>query len=80
MGAIPVLVEPDVVTLNIDANRIEAAITPKTRAILGTHLYGGPGPCAELDRLSQKWGLPVFWDAAQADGAASNAQPISQFG
>lgn len=68
-GATPVPVEPDARTYNLDPNRIEAAITPRTRAILPVHLYGQSadmGPIREIARLHD---LKVIEDAAQAQGA-----------
>lgn len=68
-GLAPVLVEPDERTYNIDPNRIEAAITTKTRAIIAVHLYG---QCADMDSINviaRKHGLLVMEDAAQAHGA-----------
>lgn len=68
-GAAPVLVEPQLATYNIDPNRIEAAITPRTKAIMAVHLYG---QCAEMDAINtiaKAHGLKVIEDAAQAHGA-----------
>lgn len=68
-GAAPVLVEPQLATYNIDPNRIEAAITPRTKAIIAVHLYG---QCAEMDAINtiaKAHGLKVIEDAAQAHGA-----------
>lgn len=68
-GATPVLVEPLLDTYNIDPNRIEAAITPRTKAIIAVHLYG---QCAQMDAvntIAQAHGLKVIEDAAQAHGA-----------
>ena len=67
-GLVPVLVEPDLQTYQIDDTRIEAAITPRTRAILIVHLYG---QCAYTDRIGQlcrKYGLKLVEDNAQAHG------------
>ena len=68
-GLIPVLVEPDERTYNLDPTLIEAAITKKTRAILAVHLYG---QCADMDpinAIAKKHSLKVIEDAAQAHGA-----------
>lgn len=68
-GATPVPVEPDERTYNIDPARLEAAITPQTRAIIAVHLYGQPADMEPINQLSAKYGLKVVEDAAQAHGA-----------
>jgi len=71
-GAVPVPVEPDLWSFNIDPARIERAITPQTRAIMPVHLYGQPADLAAINAF----GLPVIADAAQAHGARIDGQPI----
>ncbi len=69
IGAIPVFVDIDPLTYNIDPNKIEAAITSKTKAIMPVSLYG---QCADFDAINTiaaKHGLPVIEDAAQSFGA-----------
>jgi dTDP-4-amino-4,6-dideoxygalactose transaminase len=68
-GAMPVAVEPDPATSNIDAARIEAAVTPKTRAIMAVHLYGQPADMDAINEVAARHGLKVIEDAAQAHGA-----------
>ncbi len=68
-GCTPVLVEPDIVTYNIDPERIEAAITPKTKAIMVVHLYGQAVQMEKIWVLAKKYNLKVFEDCAQAHGA-----------
>ena len=68
-GCTPVLVEPDISTCNIDPELIEAAITPRTKAIMVVHLYGQAVQMEKIWALAKKYGLKVFEDCAQAHGA-----------
>ena len=68
-GARPVAVEPDASTFNLDPSLIEAAITPRTRAIMPVHLYGQPADMDAINQIARKHGLRVIEDAAQAHGA-----------
>jgi dTDP-4-amino-4,6-dideoxygalactose transaminase len=68
VGAIPVPVEPDPRTYNLDPARIEKAITAKTRAILAVHLYGQPAAMNTICEIALRRGLTVIEDAAQAHG------------
>ena len=68
-GAVPVPVEPDPATYNLDPRRIEAAITSRTRAILPVHLYGQPADMDPIMELAGRHGLKVIEDNAQAQGA-----------
>jgi dTDP-4-amino-4,6-dideoxygalactose transaminase len=65
----PVLVEPELNTFNLDPNKIEEAITPKTKAILAVHLYGQTAKMQELGRIAQRYNLKLIEDCAQAHGA-----------
>ena len=79
-GAEPVLVEPLLATYNIDPDRIEAAITPRTKAIVAVHLYG---QCAQMDAIrtiARAHGLKVIEDAAQAHGATWQGQRAGSLG
>jgi dTDP-4-amino-4,6-dideoxygalactose transaminase len=68
-GATPVPVEPDKRTHNIDPAKIEAAITPRTKVIIPTHLYGQTADMDSINQLAAQHGLKVIEDAAQAHGA-----------
>lgn len=68
-GARPVPVEPDPRTYNLDASRLEAAITRHTRAIMPVHLYGQPADMSPIIDIARRHGLKVLEDAAQAHGA-----------
>jgi dTDP-4-amino-4,6-dideoxygalactose transaminase len=68
-GARPVLVDVNTENFNIDASRIEAAITPKTKAIIPVHLYGQPANMDEINAIAKKHNLAVIEDACQAIGA-----------
>lgn len=69
LGARPVFVDIDPMTFNIDPARVEAAITPRTRAIIPVHLYGLPADLPALRRVADRHGLVLIQDAAQALGA-----------
>ncbi|MES2487011.1 MAG: DegT/DnrJ/EryC1/StrS family aminotransferase [Bacteroidota bacterium] len=69
---VPVFVEPDVQTFNINIDKIEAAITPKTKAIMVVHLYGRVVFSDSLKALAQKHNIKIIEDNAQAIGAAHN--------
>jgi dTDP-4-amino-4,6-dideoxygalactose transaminase len=79
-GAVPVPVEPLESTYNLDPSRIEAAITPRTRAILPVHLYGQPADLDPILALARMHGLRVLEDAAQAHGARYKGKPIGGHG
>jgi len=72
-GLKPVLVEPDLETYNIDFTKIEAAITPNTKAILVVHLYGQLVEMSHINAIAKKHKLLVMEDAAQAHGAENIA-------
>lgn len=79
-GATPVPVEPDPATYNLDPQRIEAAITPRTKVILPVHLYGLPADLDPILAIAQRHGLRVLEDAAQAHGARYKGQRIGAHG
>jgi len=76
----PVLVEPDIKTFNIDTKKIEAAITPKTKAILPVHLYGQLAAMPEIMTIAKKYNLLVLEDSAQGHGAEINGQKAGNWG
>lgn len=80
VGATPVPVEPDEHTYNMDPQRIEEAITPRTRAILPVHLYGQPADMAPILACAKKHGLKVLADGAQAHGARYRGAAIGGLG
>lgn len=69
VGATVVPVEPDIATYNIDPALAEAAVTPRTRAILAVHLYGQTANMTALAAVAERHGLLLFEDAAQSQGA-----------
>lgn len=79
-GATPVPVEPVETTYNIDPALIEAAITPRTKAIIAVHLYGQPADMDAINAIAQKHGLKVIEDAAQAHGARYKGQRVGSLG
>ncbi|WP_181705458.1 DegT/DnrJ/EryC1/StrS family aminotransferase [Chthonobacter rhizosphaerae] len=79
-GATPVPVEPLETTFNMDPARIEAAITPRTRAIVPVHLYGQPADLDPILAIARRFGLKVVEDAAQAQGARYKGRRIGGHG
>ncbi|MDH4208359.1 MAG: DegT/DnrJ/EryC1/StrS family aminotransferase, partial [Anaerolineae bacterium] len=79
-GARPILVDVEQATYNIDVDQVEAAITPRTRAIIPVHLYGLPADMDTLLRLAHRHGLIVIEDACQAHGAHYNGRPAGSIG
>ena len=83
LGGVPVWVDIEPDTCNIDASRIEAAITPRTRAIMPVSLYGQCADMDEINAIAARHGLPVIEDAAQSYGATykgRRSNNLSTFG
>ena len=80
VGAKPVYVDIDPVTFNLDASGIEAAITPRTKAILPVHLYGQCADIAKMELISRRHGLKLIADGAQAIGALHKGKGIGAYG
>lgn len=79
-GCTPVLVEPDIVTYNIDPDKIEAAITPRTKAIFVVHLYGQAVQMERIWAIARKYNLKIVEDAAQAHGAMYQGRRTGNLG
>jgi dTDP-4-amino-4,6-dideoxygalactose transaminase len=79
-GATPVFVDIDPATFNLDITKIEAAITPRTKAILPVHLFGQLCDVQSLSALATKHNLVVLEDAAQAVGCTHHGIPAGNFG
>ena len=80
VGATPVPVEPDEQTYNLDASKIAAAVTAKTKAIMPVHLYGQPAAMDEINRVAKQYNLKVIEDAAQAQGATYKGKRVGALG
>lgn len=76
----PVFVDIDPATGNIDPDKIEAAITPKTTAIMPVHVYGNPCDTQRIQEIADKYGLKVIYDAAHAFGVRVNGRSILENG
>jgi len=80
VGATPVPVEPDPATFDLDPELVEAAVTPRTKALLPVHLYGHPADMAPLLKIADAHGLRVVEDGAQAHGAEYGGRPVGAHG
>src|SRR5262249_42190669 len=80
VGATPVFVDIDTVRRTIDPDKLEAAITLRTKAIIPVHLYGMPAAMDRIVAIAERHGLPVIEDAAQAHGAKYRGKRVGQFG
>jgi dTDP-4-amino-4,6-dideoxygalactose transaminase len=80
VGATPVLVDADPETYNMDVNRVEDAITSRTRAIMPVHLYGQPVDMDPVLEIAYRHGLVVIEDACQAHGARYKGKRVGSLG
>lgn len=79
-GCKPVFVDIDPKSGNIDPDKIEAAISPKTTAIMPVHVYGKPCEIKRIQEIADKYGLKVIYDAAHAFGVKVNGESILNAG
>lgn len=80
LGAVPVLVDSDLYTWNMNVDEIESKITPRTKAIMIVHLYGLPVEVDKVLALAKKHNLKVIEDAAEMHGQTYNGRPCGSFG
>lgn len=76
----PVMVDIDPATLNIDASKIERAITPRTTGILATHVFGNACDITAIEAIAKKHGLRVIYDGAHGFGATYNGRSLLAYG
>ena len=79
-GATPVLVEPNLLTYNLDPNKIEESITPNTKAILVVHLYGQACNMGPIKSIAERYNLKIIEDCAQAHGAVYDDHKVGDLG
>ena len=79
-GCTPVFVDIDKHTFNIDPNKIEASITPKTKAILATHVFGNPCDIDAIQKIANKHNLKVIYDAAHCFGSTYKGKSVFAYG
>jgi perosamine synthetase len=79
-GAVPVLIDADPQTWNMDVSQLARRITLRTKAIMVVHIYGLPTPMAPVLALARKHGLKVIEDAAEAHGQTCDGRPCGSFG
>lgn len=80
LGALPVLVDSDLNTWNMNVDEIESKITDKTKAIMVAHMYGLPVEMNKVIELAQKYNLKIIEDAAEMHGQTYNGKPCGSFG
>ena len=80
VGATPVFVDIDAARRTMSPTKLEAAITPRTKAIIPVHLYGMPAEMDRINAIAAQYGIPVIEDAAQAHGARYRGKRVGQLG
>src|SRR5256884_920523 len=80
VGATPVFVDVEPDTYTLDPVLVEAAITPRTKAIMPVHLYGHPANMKRLMALAEAYNLVIIEDACQAHAASIDGKPVGSFG
>ena len=80
VGAKPIFVEPEISTYNINPEKIEEAVTDRTKAIMAVHLQGRPADMDGIQLIAQKYGLKVIEDAAQAHGTCYKGKKVGSLG
>jgi dTDP-4-amino-4,6-dideoxygalactose transaminase len=80
VGATPIFIDVDPTRRTMCPTKLEAAITPRTKAIIPVHLYGMPAEMDRIKAIADQHGLPIIEDAAQAHGARYRAKRVGQFG
>ncbi len=76
----PVFVDIEPVNFTLDANKIEEAITPNTRAIMPVHVFGYACAVEEIEKIANKYGIPVIYDAAHAFASRYKGRPLACYG
>ena len=80
VGATPVFIDIDAARRTMSPTKLEAAITPRTKAIIPVHLYGMPAEMDRINAIAVQHGIPIIEDAAQAHGARYRGKRVGQFG
>ncbi len=80
VGAVPVFVDPDINTFNMNVSLIRSVITDRTKAIMPVHLYGQACDMEPILTIAKEYGLKIIEDCAQAHGAKYNGQKVGTFG
>lgn len=79
-GYVPVLIDSDPITLNMDVSRIEEKITHRTKAIMVVHIYGLPADMDPILEIAERYGLMIIEDAAEMHGQSYKGRPCGSFG